>query len=473
MLTLEDISDPILREHFWRFGIASYATCASLGRKPWRPYRWLVHLAGELIEPIVKGGARVIVNAPPRHGKSEFVSHWLPTWYLERWPNRQVLLTSYGGEFASEWGRRVRDEFQMNELVLGELRVDSKAVSHWQTVEGGGMVTAGVGGPITGRGGNLVIIDDPHKSWEEALSPISRGRVVDWFNSTLYTRLEPNASVVVIQTRWHEHDLTGYLLDSHQDDWKLIRFPALAEEEDILGRTPGDALCPERYSVERLEEIRKSLGSYVWAGLYQQRPAPLQGGMVQRLWFCFYEQLPDELDEWVQSWDLTFKATGTSYVVGQVWARKGPDVYLVDQVRAKLSFREQVSAILSMSSRWPEAREKDIEDAADAQAVAETLRSEIPGVVLRRVAGSKEARLASVVGTIESGNVHLPARADWLEEFLLEAVTFPHAAHDDQVDAMTLALARLSRYADNVLSIQIPLTGSRSRPWEFANAGVT
>jgi hypothetical protein len=143
----------------------------------------------------------------PTHN-SEFISHWLPTWYLDHWPEKQIILASYVGDFAATWGKKVRDEFLMNSFCQTKLRMDSRAVSSWLTVDGGGMKTAGVGGPITGRGANLVIIDDPHKNWEEAMSAQARERVVEWFNSTLYTRLEPNASIVVIQTRWHEADLS-------------------------------------------------------------------------------------------------------------------------------------------------------------------------------------------------------------------------------------------------------------------------
>lgn len=404
----------------------------------------------------------------PTHN-SQYTSHWLPTWYLEHFPNKQIIFCSYGGDYASEWGRSVRDEISMNPKCIGRIRSDSKAVSNWQTVEGGGMKTAGVGGPITGRGADLVIIDDPHKNWAEAMSPQIREMIIDWFKATLYTRLEPNASIILIQTRWHEHDLSGYLLDDHEDDWELLRFPALAEKDDILGRAEGEALCPERYSKKELEKIKRVVGSHVFAGLYQQRPAPLGGNILKKDWFRYWETLPAQFDEMIQSWDLAFKGTGTSYVVGQVWGRKGANYYLVDQIRDKMEFVEQLRQIQVLTKRWPGAVTKVIEDAADAQAVRSTLTNTVPGIVLQHVRGSKEARLAAVAGVFESGNVYLPAKAEWLDDFIFESTNFPGTANDDQVDAMSLALDRL---IDDTFDtdIVLPNLGVRANPWEGAYA---
>jgi predicted phage terminase large subunit-like protein len=431
-----------------------------------------VALAKWVQRALLKPNARLIVNAPPRHGKSELISHWLPTWYLEHWPEKQIILTSYGGDFASDWGKKVRDEFLMNTNCLTTLRTDSKAMGSWMTTKGGGMKTAGVGGPITGRGADLAIIDDPHKNWEEAMSATARERVKEWFNQTLYTRLEPGASIVLIQTRWHEDDLTGYLINNQEDDWEIIRFPAIAEEDnDLLGRVEGDALCPERYTSNRLRQIKKTLGTYAFAGLYQQRPAPLGGGMIQRDWFKYYDSLPDIIDNWVQTWDLTFKATGTSYVVGQVWARSGANYYLVDQSRAKMGFTEQLRAISVMSNRWPQATDKLIEDAADAQAVKSTLHNYIHGITLKPAKGSKEARLASISGIVESGNVYLPTKALYLDSFLSEVTLFPNGVNDDQVDAMTMALKHLSRFDSNLFTtdIQLSLAGEQASTWSAIN----
>jgi predicted phage terminase large subunit-like protein len=461
-----------VRPDAWRLMFWKYAEEMSKQRKPWLPYAWSLDMAKRIQRTVLKPNGRLILNAPPRHGKSFTTSHWLPTWYLDMWPKRRIGFTSYGGDFASDWGKSVRDEFLMNNNTWTKLRTDSKARGSWLTTEDGGMKCAGVGGPLTGRGFDLVIIDDPHKNWEEAMSPQARERVIEWFNATLYTRLEPGAVIIVIQTRWHESDLTGYLINEHRDDWEVIRYPALAEDDsDILGRKEGEALCPERFTAERLEDMKATMGSYIFAGLYQQRPAPLQGGMVSKDWFKFHEPAITanniKFDEVIQTWDLQFKATGTSYVVGQVWGRKGADAYLLDQKRAKMGFNEQMRAIAVMSARWPDAHTKYIEDAADAQAVKSTLQNEIPGIVLLPAKGSKEANLAAVVGMIESGNVYLPLGVDWLESYLIELSTFPNAVNDDQVDATSMALKKLQKNNASNILFNIPQTGTRESPWRF------
>jgi predicted phage terminase large subunit-like protein len=445
---------PATKKELWRLGIASYAAVAS-GHK-WIPYSWLRYLSSEILTEILKGGARIIVNAPPRHGKSEFCSKWLPTWYLDNFPERRVMINTYGAELAYDFSRKVRDEFLNNPLCWTKLNKESTSVARWHTVDGGGMIAGGVGGPITGRGADLGIIDDPHKDFDEAQSEAYRKRVIDWYQGTFYTRLEPNASVILIQTRWHEEDLTGHLLKNEPRKWKVIRFPALAEEKDVLGRDEDEALCPERYPQAVIQEIHEVQGSYKFAGQFQQRPAPLEGGMVKKDWFGYYSELPKDLDEWIQTWDLTFKPTGTSYVSGQVWCRKGADYYKVDRIKEKLEFTEQVSKIKDMSRKWPETTRKLIEDAADAQAVKSTLKSKISGIILVPPKGSKEARLANVSGMIESGNVFLPRGAPWIEDFLLEVCNFPNAANDDQVDAMTLALNHFQKNKVNSLDIELP-----------------
>jgi predicted phage terminase large subunit-like protein len=380
------------------------------------------------------------------------------------------MISTYGAELAYDFSRKVRDEFLNNPLCWTKLNKESTSVARWHTVAGGGMIAGGVGGPITGRGADLAIIDDPHKDFDEAQSEAYRKRVIDWYAGTFYTRLEPNASVILIQTRWHEDDLTGHLLKNEPGKWKVIRFPALAEEEDLLGRSEDDALCPERYPKEVLQEINHVQGSYKFAGQFQQRPAPLEGGMVKKEWFRYFRELPEDPDEWIQTWDLTFKATGTSYVSGNVWCRKGANYYKVDRIKEKLEFVEQVRKISIMTKRWPQASRIIIEDAADAQAVKSTLKDKIPGIVLVPAKGSKEARLANVSGMIESGNVYLPEEAPWLDDFLYDATTFPNATNDDEVDTMTLALNHFQKNKTNIFDIELPNSGYRENPWSSLNA---
>ena len=210
---------------------------------------------------------RLIVSLPPRHGKSELCSHWLPVWYLTVWPAKRVILTSYEADFAANWGRRVRNTLQST--GLGTISGDSQAADHWETEEGGGMVTAGTGGPITGRGADLLIVDDPVKNAEEASSPTYRDRTWEWWQTTARSRLEPGGSIVIIMTRWHVDDLVGRLLAEASDNWDYIRLPALDSD--------GHALWPTRYDEQALLDTRRSVGEAAWQSMYMQQPSSVGG----------------------------------------------------------------------------------------------------------------------------------------------------------------------------------------------------
>lgn len=241
---------------------------------------------------------RLIIEMPPRHGKTERTSRWGALWYLRRHPDRRVILASYGAELAEEHSQWVRDVIESQNgtedtLDLG-LRVNpsKRAINRWQLlprygVTPGGMIAAGVGGTITGRGADLFIIDDPVKNREEADSPTMRKKVWDWWTSTARTRLQPGGAVIVIMTRWHEEDLVGRLIsgdDEENPTWERIRLPALAEEKDAIGRSAGEALWPEQYPLDALEAIRRDVGSRDWLALYQQRPTAPEGAIWRWKW---------------------------------------------------------------------------------------------------------------------------------------------------------------------------------------------
>jgi len=463
---MSKLSTSTKMEDSWRWRIDTYAHHVSKGR--WWPYAWIVYVLRIIQAAVLKGGARIIFNAPPRHGKSEGVSHWLPTWFLDHFPDKRVILGSHGDDLASDWGLKVRDKFTSDFDTWTRLRKDKRRIDNWTTVQGGGMRSMGVGGSITGRGGDLIVVDDAHKDWAEAMSFGARKRITGWFNATLYPRLEPGGSIIVMQTRWHEDDLSGYLFREHSDNWVLIRLPAIAEEEDLLGRSPGDALCPERFSREQLDQIQEAMGTQLFAGLYQQRPAPLEGNLVRRDWFRRYEDLPETFDCVIQSWDMNFKATdGGSFVVGQVWGRSSGKFFLLDQVRGRWSFVETQRHMRLLSVRWPEAREKYVEEAANGPAIISSLTDEIPGIIPIRVKNSKGARLAAVSGFIESGNVYLPKDSLEAENLIEEVCTFPYGMNDDQVDAMTQALDKLYSGGFN-FNLSISDAGVRSNPWNFS-----
>lgn len=248
----------------------THATLVSGGR--FKAYGYQKFFGRRIADAIFAGGGREIINTASRHGKSTFCSDVIPTWFLDNWAHKRIILASYGDELATNWGRTVRNNFEQNERLTTKLREDSKAANRWNTPQGGGMLCVGVGGSVIGFGADLIIIDDPHKDWFEAHSPTIRNRVIEWFGSTLYSRQEPGATIVVLQQRMHSDDLSGFLIEQHADPWHATRLPAIAEANDPMGRPEGAALCPERYDVQALENIRRGMTPEAWAAMFQQRP---------------------------------------------------------------------------------------------------------------------------------------------------------------------------------------------------------
>jgi predicted phage terminase large subunit-like protein len=416
--------------------------------------RHIEHIAQKL-EAVERGEIRrLIISMPPRHGKSLLASTYFPAWYTGRHPDRFVIAASYSQDLASDFGRSVRnivsDPLHVATFPTSQLRDDSTAAHRFNFTAGGAYFAVGRGGPLTGRGAHLLLIDDPLKDDEEARSETVRKNLKSWFGSVAFTRLMPDAAIVLIQTRWNEDDLAGWLLRDHADEgWQTITLPAFAEERDPLGRAIGEPLWPERYPTQVLEAIKRQQGSTAFAALYQQRPSPEEGGVIKRGWWKHYDALPADLDELIQSWDFAVKDNG-DYVVGQAWGRKGANAYLIDQVRDRLDFPASCHALQAFSAKYPFPA-KLVEDKANGPAIIATLKEQIPGLLPVKPDGDKVARAHAVTPYIEAGNVHLPypMRAPWINDFLEECSSFPNAVHDDQVDAMTQALHRLSHgFAD-------------------------
>ncbi len=432
-----------------------------LSRGLWVPYPYLVELSRWLVDVAVGRRRRVIVSMPPRHGKSELISRWFPAWYMEHWQRNRIALCSYGASLAAEHGRWVRDTLLNNEESL-RVRVSrsTSAANAWSTTAGGRMMSVGVGGPLTGKGYNVGIIDDPIKNREEADSERVRSSLRSWYSSTFYTRKEPGASIVILMTRWHENDLVGWLLDEAKkgaDQWDVLSLPAVAEEGDQMGRAIGEALCPWRYSGNDLAEIKRAVQSRDWYALYQQRPAPEDGEIFKRQWWRRYSQLPETFDAKVVSVDCTFKDVKTAdWVVIQVWGRRGPDRYLLHQVRDRMTFTQTVNAIRAVCAQYPDATAKLIEDKANGPAVIDTLKREISGIIAVEPHGGKTARAWASQPFCEAGNVWIPdgALAAWVGDFVEECAAFP-GKHDDQVDAFTQAMIYMARPVKPVATVSL------------------
>lgn len=433
-------------DDLWRMFPHSYAERLSVhSDERWIAYDYLKIVSVRIAEMVAQGGGKLIVEMPPRHGKSTLISKWTPVWFLDLFPHKKVMLATYAAEFSAKWGRTVRNEIQSNPDVSVEIAQDSSAAGRWDTKNGGGMVTAGIGGPVTGKGGHLIIIDDPVKNWEEASSPVYRQRNIDWMKSTMRTRAEPGAVIIILQTRWHEGDLAGKL-QAENLGYEVIRFPALAEEDDPLGREVGEALNPDRYPTKDLEEIRHEIGTKFFNALYQQRPSPEEGDIFKRHWWRFYEELPEGTVDWISSWDMTFKDKKTSdYVCGITMCRKQADIFLVDMSHDKMSFTKSIQSVINLRNKWPKTGKVLVEDKANGSAILDTLKSKVPGLVGVEPLGGKEARAYAAQPSVEAGQVWLPnpAKHSWVQPFIEECAMFPNGAHDDRVDTFTQGLIKI------------------------------
>ncbi len=384
---------------------------------------------------------RLMVFMPPRHGKSYLISQFFPAWYLGRNPKHEIIFASYSQDIASGFGRRVRNlmsEPMYKHFFPGTvLSEDSNAVNRFNTTASGAYYGAGAGGPLTSRGANLIVIDDIHKNREEANSETMQKKIHEWWGSTLYTRLMPDGVIVLVQTRWAEADLPGTILDEQGDQWEVLSLPAI--------NAKNEALWPDRYPIDTLLDIKKTIGTQDFEALYQQAPFTLEGNIIKRDWLREYESVPEDLDEEIITADLSYKeGTDTDFTVIQAWGRKGANCYLLDMIRKRMGFPDQIAAIREMAKRHPDAWGKYIEQHANGQAVIDMLKNELMGLIPVKPMTSKEARLAAVSPSFEAGNVYLPKFASWTPDVIHELTAFPNAKHDDIVDACVYAVSQFS-----------------------------
>ena len=357
----------------------------------------------DYLQRIVDGEQmHLMIEMPPRHGKSMSVTETFPSYFLMKNPTKRVITSAYSEGLARKFGRLNRNKFEefSHELFNLNLSADNNSTTDWGLVDyNGGMIATGIGGSITGQGADLMVIDDPIKNAKEAQSKTIRENIWDEWESTLSTRLHDGASVIVIMTRWHQDDFIGRLLEQSPYDWKRLRLPAIAEDEnDLLNREVGEPLCRELGFDEEWAELKKrEVGSRTWASLYQQRPSPAQGTIFKREWVQYYDRVPPRYDDMLMSWDFTFKDSESSdYAVGQVWIKQGADFYLIDQIRAKMDFTQSVRAVESMKNKHPKCRKILIEDKANGPAIITTLKQKVSGIIPITPKESKVARAYAV-----------------------------------------------------------------------------
>ena len=388
--------------------------------------------------------SRLMIFMPPRHGKSVLSTQFFPAWFLGRHPERFVITTSYSQELSEDFGRRVRNLVRepLHRAVFPAFRLaeDSTSIRQFDTTSGGCYYAVGRGGPLTGRGAHLLIIDDPLKDRAEAYSEKIRRALHEWYSSVAFTRLQPGAAVVLIQTRWHQDDLAGWLLREHaSENWTVVCLPAIAQEGDCF-RRPGEALWPEKFPLEALGRIRCAIGGAPWSALYQQQPSAADGQVFKRNWWRFYREQP-VFRRIVHSWDTAFKAaTQNDYSVCTVWGVMETGFYLLWFWRGRDEFPELKKRMRCLAEQYKPTQIL-IEDQASGQCLIQELRytSSLP-IVAVKVDKDKLSRALAVTPLMECGRVFLPESAPWLDDYVDELAAFPTGTHDDAVDSTTQAL---------------------------------
>lgn len=391
---------------------------------------------------------RLMIFLPPRHGKSLLTTHMFPAYYLGRHPDRSIISAAYGQDLADDFGRRVRNTVSdpLHQMLFPDCKLveDASSMRRFGTTAGGSYFAVGRGGSITGRGADLIIIDDPIKDREEAQSEVLRRSLYEWFCSVAYTRLQPNGAICIVQTRWHEADLAGMLLSHNPSEWEVLSLPAIAETDEEFRRA-GEALWPEQFPIPMLERIRAVVGGSTWASLYQQRPAAAEGTVFKREWWGSYDQ-PPQFTRLVQSWDTAFKTgSDNDYSVCTTWGVATFGYFLLGLWRGRVEFPELKKQMASQAEVWSPAAIL-VEDQASGQSLIQELKwqTALP-IVAIRPDRDKLSRAQAVTPIIEAGKVYLPQGASWRHQFIDELASFPTGLYDDVVDSTTQALNFIHR----------------------------
>lgn len=421
---------------------ASLALQAGEGR--WRPYPHLIKLNRLLVEASFQANSRLLVTFPPRHGKSEMISRYFPAWYLGMFPNRRIMLASYEASFAASWGRKARDVVEEWGARFPEpiqVRQDSSARDDWNLVRReGGMVTAGAGGGITGKGAHLAIIDDPIKNAEEARSKNAKDKIWDWYTSTFRTRLHKGGSIVVVMTRWAEDDLAGRLI-AGSEKWNVVKFPAISPD--------GAALCEDLIPLRELRSIQQEIGNFWWQSLYQQEPYDMEGGVFKPDRIRIIDAEPVCKNR-ARGWDFAAtEAEGADFTAGAKLGVTQEGRYVILNVRrgrwSALDAERNIRQTAELDGKDVRGSIPQDPGAAGKAHVANMLSKVLAGLPYTSSieSGDKVLRAMPFAAQVEAGNVDM-VRGDWNAAYLDELRAFPNGSHDDQVDASSRAFAEIA-----------------------------
>ncbi len=438
----------LLSHELWKLHPARMAESVTGGEFVRYPH--IEKISALIARSIFQGNARVILSAPPRHGKSFLMSRWVPSWFLSHWPNKKVILASYESTFAASWGRQVRNILQENPVLGVTVSSDSHAADRWDTTRGGGMFTAGVGGPLTGRGGDLLLIDDYVKNAEEADSPTYQKRAVEWWNTTFRTRAEPSASILILATRWHQNDLIGYLTsedNENRSEWTVINLPAVAESnEDFMGRSAGEPLCPERFDLKSLEDIKRAVGSRSWSALYQGAPVPATGGLFTSEMFVFTD-LPSSFDYRFIMADTAYSdKQENDFTVFTAFGVCGQQLYILDVFRKQIKASEVEIPAVEFINRFsgygfrgayiePKGHGIYLNQMLPRKGVTLPSESQIKEFFSDRKL-DKVARANNAVPHLAYRKIHINRLIHEKETLLAEILTFPRSRWDDFTDTV-------------------------------------
>jgi hypothetical protein len=428
---------------------ADFALKASL--EPFKKYWYIEALSDRIAEGVKQGGFRLVISLPPRHGKSTLVSKWTPRWMLERTPSSRIILTSYNDQYAGDWGRTVRDGLRdSGHHKRAELSKDKDAQSNFETTEGGGMLSAGLRSGITGKGADLMIVDDPIKNWAEAQSRTVREEINNEFDSVINTRLEPGASVIVVMTRWHSEDLVGHIRDNY--DWPYLRIPAIQDEKQegeqgMDKREVGEALCPQRYDLDALNEKKSSFSQKMWLSIYQQTPVDEQEGSGFRYEYFDYPDnghLP-KFDRIVVAIDPATTSNEHSDETGIIVVALWNDQYwILDDASGTYTPREWSDKAVALYRKW-EADKIIGESNNGGDLVESNVKNQDRDIPFDQVKATrgKAIRAEPVVGLYEDGRVTHREQFEQLESQMVLYAGEKSSESPDRMDALVWGVSYL------------------------------
>ena len=438
---------------------------------------WHLKAICDHLEAVYRGQIQnLIIECPPRHSKSSIINIAFPIWVWLQDPSIKFITCAHGDSLATRDAVKSRQLlespwFRRNWGDRVALKAGSNQKTKYENNANGYRIATSISGRAVGEGFDILIVDDPHKP-KEINSKAAIEGVIEWWTGTMPSRANsPDSRRIVMHQRLAENDLIGFIKENDAESWEVISFPMLYEPTTFVSsigwedpRTQeNEVLWKERFPEYEVKRLRNTLGSFGFAAQYQQRPAAKEGGLIKKSWLKYYglpfnEYTLRNFDFIIQSWDLAFGDTG-DYTVGQVWGKAGPDKYLLDEVKGKWTFTEQLNKIKQLRNVWPQTRVILVENKANGAAVIDALRRTVPGLIPINPkeigGGDKEVRLSACALDFEAGNIYLPSSnfSSWVKDYISELTMFPRSKHDDSVDATSQALNWFASKAGNNVAV--------------------